>query len=71
MNFEVAWVLVSSGSQVQPQIMPDPDHISDYLSVSCEYGYPSNLFSGHVKDLNVKLYSPIRVIDLIMCMSYL
>ena len=33
MNSEVAWVLVSSGTQVQPQIILDPDYRSNYLSV--------------------------------------
>ena len=37
MNSEVAWVLVSSGTQVQLQIILDPDYLSDYLSVSCDY----------------------------------
>ena len=37
MNSEVAWVLVSSGSQVQPQIILNPDYIPDYLSVSYDY----------------------------------
>ena len=31
---EVAWVLVLSGSQVQPQIILDPEYLPDYLSVS-------------------------------------
>ena len=34
MYSEVAWVLVSSGTQVQPQIILDPDYLPDYLSVS-------------------------------------
>ena len=34
----VAWVLVSSGTQVQPQIMLDPDYPPDYFSVSYYYG---------------------------------
>ena len=34
---EVAWALVSSGTQVQPQIMLDPDNFPDYLSVSYDY----------------------------------
>ena len=34
MYAEVAWVLISSGTQVQPQIILDPD----YLSVSYDYG---------------------------------
>ena len=37
MNSEVAWVLVSLGSQVQPQIILDPDYLPEYLSVSCDY----------------------------------
>ena len=35
MNSEVAWVLVSSRTQVQSQIILDPD----YLSVSYDYGF--------------------------------
>ena len=34
MNSEVAWVLVSSVTQVQPQIILDPDYLPNYLSVS-------------------------------------
>ena len=37
MYAEVAWVLVSSGTQVQLQIIFNPDYLPDYLSVS--YGY--------------------------------
>ena len=37
MYAEVAWVLVSSGNQVQPQTIPDPDYLLDYLSVSYDY----------------------------------
>ena len=37
MYAEVAWVLVSSGTQVQVQIIPDPDYFPDYLSVSYDY----------------------------------
>ena len=35
---EVAWVLVSSGTQVQSQIILDPDYLPGYLSVSYDYG---------------------------------
>ena len=38
MNSEVAWVLVSSGTQVQPQVILNPDYLPDYLSVSYGYG---------------------------------
>ena len=34
MTSEVAWVLVSSGTQVQPQIILDPDYLS--FSHDCE-----------------------------------
>ena len=37
MNSEVAWVLVSSGSQAQQQIIFDPDYLPDYLFVSYDY----------------------------------
>ena len=32
-------VLVSSGTQVQPQIILDQDYLPDYLSVSYDYVY--------------------------------
>ena len=38
MYAEVAWALVSSGTQVQPQIIADPGYLSDYLSISHDYG---------------------------------
>ena len=34
----VVWVLVSSGTQVQLQIILDPDYPPDYFSVSYYYG---------------------------------
>ena len=37
MYAEVALVLVSSGTQVQSQIILDPDYPPDYLSVSYDY----------------------------------
>ena len=37
MYTEVAWVLVSSGTQVKPQVILDPDYRTVYLSVSYEY----------------------------------
>ena len=37
MYAEVSWVLVSSGTQGQPQIIIDPDYLPDYLSVSYDY----------------------------------
>ena len=38
MHVEVAWILVSSGIQVQPQIILDLDYLPDYLFVSFDYG---------------------------------
>ena len=43
MYAEVVWVLVSAGTQVQPQIIPDPDYLSDYLSVSYDYAKISSV----------------------------
>ena len=37
MYSEVAWVLLSWGTQVQLQITLDPDYLLDYLSVSHDY----------------------------------
>ena len=37
MYADVAWVLVSLGTQVQPQIMLDPEYLPDYISVSYDY----------------------------------
>ena len=37
MNSEVAWVLISPGTQVQQQIILDSDYLPDYLSVSYDY----------------------------------
>ena len=34
MYAEAAWVLVYSGTQVQPQVILAPDYLPDYLSVS-------------------------------------
>ena len=34
MYAKVVWVLVSSGTQVQPQVILDPDYLPDYLPVS-------------------------------------
>ena len=54
MNSEVAWVLVSSETQVQPQIMLDPDYLPNYLSISYDYA-----------EINVKLKRNISTISLV------
>ena len=38
MDVEVARVLVSSGTEVQLQIILDPDYLPDYFSVFYDYG---------------------------------
>ena len=43
MYAEVAWVLVSSRTQVQPQVILDPDYLRDNLSVSYDYGLTQSL----------------------------
>ena len=45
MNSEVAWVLVSLGTQVQPQMILDPDYLPDYLSVSDDYAQLQRLLT--------------------------
>ena len=37
MYAEVAWALVSSGNQVQPQVIANLGDLPDYLSVSYDY----------------------------------
>ena len=44
MYARVAWVLVSSGTQVQPQMIPDSDNLPDYLSVYYDYGDSTDMF---------------------------
>ena len=43
MYSEIGWVLVSSKTQVQPQIILDPDYLADYLCVSYDYDQFFNL----------------------------
>ena len=40
---DVFWELVSSGTQVQTQIILEPGYLPDYLSVSYDYG-SNNLY---------------------------
>ena len=42
MYAEVAWVVVSSGTQVQPQVKLNPDYLPDYISVSYDYDHARN-----------------------------
>ena len=45
MYSEVAWVQLSSGTQVQPEIILGPDYFSDCLSVSYHYAESKLEFS--------------------------
>ena len=49
MYAEVAWILVSSETQVQPQIILDPDYLPDYLSVSYDHDKKKMMISKKKK----------------------
>ena len=44
MYSELPWVLVSSGTEVQPQIILDADYLPEYFSVSYDYGYRIKIY---------------------------
>ena len=48
MYAEVTRVLVSSGTQVQSQIIPNPDYLPDYLSISHDYALTITLRYNHI-----------------------
>ena len=54
-TFEVAWVLVSSATQVQPQIIFEPDYFPDYLSVSYDY-VENDFYKTAEQGLNTKYF---------------
>ena len=62
MYAEVAWVLVSSWSQVQPQIILDPDYFPDYLFVFDDYEITmitrqmTRFFSSALQGLSVGIF---------------
>ena len=39
MYAEVAWVLVSSGTQVKPQVILDPNYLPDYPFLAYDYDF--------------------------------
>ena len=47
MYSEVAWVLLSSGTQVQPQIIVHPDYLPDYFSVSYDFDFTSDSYAAY------------------------
>ena len=48
MHSELAWVLGSSGTQIQSQIILEPNCLSDYLSVSYDYPLRSHNFEKNI-----------------------
>ena len=59
MYAEVAWVLVSSGTQVEPQVILDPDYLPDYLSLSYDYGNTNLKFSKLLEYSKIYLQAKI------------
>ena len=63
MYVEVACVLVSSGTPVQPQIILDPDYLPEYLSISYDYTttdfyiFKKSTISYNNKSLKKSLYT--------------
>ena len=55
MYSEVAWIVVSSGTQVRPQIIFNPDYLSEYLSVSYDYAFNKYADSKNAALLKRKL----------------
>ena len=55
---EVAWVLVSSGTQVQPQIILDQYYLPDYPSVSYDYAFIT-------LDSHIRFWKIIRACDVL------
>ena len=51
MYTDAAWVLVSSGTQFQPQIILDPGNLPGYRSVSYNYGSIKRLIQDEVRDI--------------------
>ena len=37
MYAEIAWIVVSLGTELQSEVILDPDYLPDYLSVSYDY----------------------------------
>ena len=58
MYAEVAWVLVSSGTQVQSQVILNPDYLLDYLSVSYDYAFRQVLAETTTERCSLKEADP-------------
>ena len=56
-NSEVAWVLVSLGTQVHTEMIIDPDYLPEYFFAS--YAYALNLYLIPILKLEIWLESPL------------
>ena len=54
MHSKVAWVLLSSRTQVQPQVILDPAYLPNYLSVSYGYGLKSYICRSSHRKRSIK-----------------
>ena len=52
---EIVWVLVSSGTQIQPQIILDSDYPPKYLSISYDYDSISATISSNTANTSIFL----------------
>ena len=68
MYSEVVWVLVSSGTQVHPQTILEPDYLSDYLPVF--YDYAKKLASFIIPKLKNVTASEIFSSEIHDCLNY-
>ena len=57
MYSEVAWVLVSSGTQVHPQRILNLDYLRDYPSVSYDYEITKKYIRTVFKDMKIACYN--------------
>ena len=62
---EVAWVLVSSGTQLQLQKILDPDYLPDYLSVYYDNDVSGLQEVGHVNNTVVLIFRDFQCLHLI------
>ena len=59
MYAEVDWTLVSLGTQVQPQVIFDPDYLPDYISISYDYTGIDKLYWYCNNSYEAKYHLPI------------
>ena len=59
---KVTWILVNSGTQVQPQIILEPNYLPDYLFVS--YDYAQILILWYINSKNCECCSDFCAFDI-------